>query len=508
MDSIDSELESALMMHVDSQDSDFLKDALEIRLGMSSSSKELTWNKREGWSHIVMLVTVRDGYDSKRMAECIATLCLAMSSARALIAMLHLSSTPAEESTGIVFELRRLGLRCIKVHRQGKVDVWESCGPDFKKRLTGSVADSSKRRIDRYKVEKRLGLAEYGDESTLFCDKAEKAVANGYERVLYGDHGTYLELGTRHLVPGYLQRTKVGEYYDVLRGERCQAYFQKKTVSTKHSTPKGKHADESKLYRPEGYADYRPGFYYIDLHKLGVVHHEKVYYLAKHNKPPRAKIDRVRATFKHHDIVAFNFENCGLGPISLADRAKEISYSQNKFTRWTCVQTRLWNAISTDGNRVVARVVTLIPYNRTVDPRKLLKVLVSRKFLSNDITFLELTSMRDVECFLGQKRSDILIPFVPLLRFQANYTVVTGPRRLRKSRIMKGEGRRDAVIDHIIDTPIFASDELFQEDGENKLDLLYFHSQLGGVRLALAPFELLRATAAVILPRENLLVVI
>ena len=57
-----------------------------------------------------------------------------------------------------------------------------------------TTADCANRERDKKRVEGCLNLPEVGDLYTAFLDSAGFQVALGYDRVVYGDHGPYLEL--------------------------------------------------------------------------------------------------------------------------------------------------------------------------------------------------------------------------------------------------------------------------------------------------------------------------
>ena len=76
-----------------------------------------------------------------------------------------------------------------------------------------SSADTWQRARDKARVERRLGLPEWaaaGTQPFEFRDKSGLVVARGYTRVLYGDHGAYLELERAHL----LWRADDGEKFE------------------------------------------------------------------------------------------------------------------------------------------------------------------------------------------------------------------------------------------------------------------------------------------------------
>ena len=167
------------------------------------------------------------------LAERLLLLCGAAEADRCFVVVLL--ALPRTDAT-CVARLVEGGRRAVRVYRSGALDVFEVRSPDDGAPLVGSAADTKERRAARYKVEKRLGLAEEpAPESalamyTLFLDKSGAALAVGYARVLYGDHGAYIEFAPAHLAavaPDALPyfdlrpegRFAGGPYYDIARGE-------------------------------------------------------------------------------------------------------------------------------------------------------------------------------------------------------------------------------------------------------------------------------------------------
>lgn len=131
-------------------------------------------------------------------------------------------------------------------------------------------ADSGNRRRDKRKVEKRLKLVEGGEGARALCDRDGRLLASGYERVCYGDHGPYLELTDAQLdaaSDAFGKRFQLrcrGTFYDLYKstgGAATELYHQTQTVATRPNPPRGR--DSKNRDRPEGYADYRVGYWYV-----------------------------------------------------------------------------------------------------------------------------------------------------------------------------------------------------------------------------------------------------
>jgi len=162
---------------------------------------------------------------------------------------------------------------------------------------------------DQSRVQKSLGLKEVGDSTTVFREQLRgggsttknkktasasargergdargPVIAVGYERVLYGDHGPYIELSPEQVHweawPHFFDKSRYADsYYDEFYtrashriwqvqwdrwdpnpfGGVLMLYSQRHTVDDRPWAP-GSSWTEG---RPNGYADYRPGYFYV-----------------------------------------------------------------------------------------------------------------------------------------------------------------------------------------------------------------------------------------------------
>ncbi|CAJ1348634.1 unnamed protein product [Effrenium voratum] len=129
-----------------------------------------------------------------------------------------------------------------------------------------STADSANRFRDKSRVESKWGLCEFGGWAE-FYDGFGDLIACGYEAVVYGDHGPYVEFKeeqlqwaafTRHKLKGP-GRTHM-EHYNA--DESVKVYDQFRTVANQPNPPPDNEFSCANN-RPEGYADYRPGRIYM-----------------------------------------------------------------------------------------------------------------------------------------------------------------------------------------------------------------------------------------------------
>merc|ERR1719188_2861300 len=86
-------------------------------------------------------------------------------------------------------------------------------------RVRSSTAVLPNRERDKHRVENSLGLPEFGDATTEFyaAKSGLLPVALGYDRIVYGDHGPYVEFSPEHICwdsfPNFVERPH-GCYFD------------------------------------------------------------------------------------------------------------------------------------------------------------------------------------------------------------------------------------------------------------------------------------------------------
>lgn len=136
--------------------------------------------------------------------------------------------------------------------------------------ITGTTAKYPNRARDKDRVEALKGWAEQGNPDQLFYTHSQ-LFAQGYRRIVYGDHGPYLEFSVDHLqvplVSHFDQKVPKSAYYewmDVKGDARTKVYAQLKSVADLPNPPAGGFRGN----RAEGYADYVPGFFYVSVWEL------------------------------------------------------------------------------------------------------------------------------------------------------------------------------------------------------------------------------------------------
>lgn len=138
------------------------------------------------------------------------------------------------------------------------------CGDDF----VSTTMFLPNRLADRAQVEVQLGLPEDGAVEAArlisLCDRLGTPIAHSYQRIVYGDHGPYVEISPEGLAAAsqrkWTQEGEPGAYYQAHRTPGgCKVYEQTQSVAGKPNPPMGRRSVQNN--RPEGYADYRPGFF-------------------------------------------------------------------------------------------------------------------------------------------------------------------------------------------------------------------------------------------------------
>jgi len=130
-----------------------------------------------------------------------------------------------------------------------------------------TTADSPNRIRDKQWVEETYNLDEFGCSAYEIYTLKRTLIAIGYIRIVYGDHGPYIELDEKNLIEDnwkpIIRKSKYA-YYDErypIDGSECMLYIQKRRVTDLANPPKGKRSVRND--RIGGYADYRVGKLYI-----------------------------------------------------------------------------------------------------------------------------------------------------------------------------------------------------------------------------------------------------
>lgn len=137
---------------------------------------------------------------------------------------------------------------------------------------------------DKEALEKEIGLSEEGNDNTEFYDGGI-LLFKGYDRIVYGDHGPYIEFSLQHIKCKLFSKFSNSVDYKNLPDENYKYYYfwllpkdkphikvylQIKTVHNLPNAPRREDGKKSNFNRPEGYADYKRGFFYVDPYSLEV----------------------------------------------------------------------------------------------------------------------------------------------------------------------------------------------------------------------------------------------
>jgi hypothetical protein len=127
---------------------------------------------------------------------------------------------------------------------------------------------------ERNLLELETDLGEDGSPNLWFYSQRGLLVAKGYVRMVYGDHGAYLEFLNHQVLWEAWEKERSGYgYYDKwypVDGSRLLLYDQRKTVADLPNPPAGPRS--FKGGRQEGYADYRIGRCYLSPYEIRTRH--------------------------------------------------------------------------------------------------------------------------------------------------------------------------------------------------------------------------------------------
>mmetsp|Transcript_50241 Transcript_50241/g.162655 ORF Transcript_50241/g.162655 Transcript_50241/m.162655 type:complete len:417 (-) Transcript_50241:238-1488(-) len=279
--------------------------------------------------------------------------------------------------------------------------------------VASSTADSSNRMRDKRKVEAKLKLPEFGDECTVFCDARDgRRVAVGYLRVVYGDHGAYVECRPEQVIwEGFELRNTTAEYYDLYKSVppgRAQVYLQKRTVSDRPNPPQGR--DSKQHDRPQGYADYQPGLVYISVKQVTVKREEFA--------APRTYTAPVKG--KPHEGILKGALKKMAGVRVLDDVLRETRFLKDgKHRRFTRVPAESISALTGIPLEACVKVAVWVaegrPVAMTVVPRSAAVDIAALEGLLG-VTGLRLASDRQLEAAAGgAKLRELMLPLHPAL---------------------------------------------------------------------------------------------
>lgn len=125
---------------------------------------------------------------------------------------------------------------------------------------------------DKERVERIWGWDEMGNDTTEFRLRSGTLLAVGYNRIVYGDHGPYVEFQPKHIAIRCVRKfngpEKPGIYYRwcyPAHHPGVKVYYRLRDVKNMPNAPKRQDGKPHQFNRPigEGYADYRVGCIYL-----------------------------------------------------------------------------------------------------------------------------------------------------------------------------------------------------------------------------------------------------
>ena len=141
---------------------------------------------------------------------------------------------------------------------------------DYLKKLE-TTAKYPNRLKDKKKIETLYSLEEFGNQNREFFTSKNTLIAIGYNRIVYGDHGPYIEFELSNfkveLIRKFNNSPPNDAYYEwmiVNDNSETKIYRQLRDVNNLPNPP----PTGFRGNRIEGYADYLPGKYYISPFEL------------------------------------------------------------------------------------------------------------------------------------------------------------------------------------------------------------------------------------------------
>jgi hypothetical protein len=205
--------------------------------------------------------------------------------------------TPGEFGKRGVFVRRRQPLPPLL--SRDRLQSSTDANPDPAKYMLVDRHQTMNRLRDLWRVQRQLKLSEGGDDTTVFRERIQPNLsfenrphndtpvvfAVGYERVVYGDHGAYIEFNSNQLKwkawPHFFDKKKFNSYFNEYYTKASHSiweakwrqwapnatkgvlmlYAQSRPVSDRPWAPGA--GSDPHAGRPTGYADYRPGYFYV-----------------------------------------------------------------------------------------------------------------------------------------------------------------------------------------------------------------------------------------------------
>lgn len=220
---------------------------------------------------------------------------------------------------------------------------------------------------DKELLEKELFLPEEGDEYTEFLLSNGSLFAKGYTRIVYGDHGPYLEVSKQQIKCALVSYFRNTIDYDNLPDEnykyyyywlypintpKIKVYLQIKTVANLPNAPKREDGKRSAFNRVEGYADYKRGMFYVDPYSLRVQDPRKTGLKNGLRQLTTEQLQRVIDYPNEMVLDTFNYENGKFCPLAIAlelDKHMIAPTHEKVFETLTDMGYRVYNTRGIEG---------------------------------------------------------------------------------------------------------------------------------------------------------------
>lgn len=199
--------------------------------------------------------------------------------------------------------------------------------------MTETTAIYPNRIEDKELLERKLFLLEEGNNFTEFLLPNGSPFAKGYIRIVYGDHGPYLEFNKEHIKCSLVSYFRNVVDYDNLPDESCKYYYywlhpnntpkvkvylQIKSVANLPNAPHREDGKPSSFNRSEGYADYKRGLFYVDPYALRIQDPRKTGLKDGLRQLTAEQLQRVIDYPKEMVLDSFNYEDGKFCPLAVA----------------------------------------------------------------------------------------------------------------------------------------------------------------------------------------------
>lgn len=201
-----------------------------------------------------------------------------------------------------------------------------------------STAIYQNRIEDKIELENKLSLSEEGNDTKFYLPDGT-IFAIGYNRIVYGDHGPYLEFARQHILcKMYSKYGNLVDYNNLPdlnykyfyfwlypeENENIKIYLQIKPVTNLSNAPKREDKKPSAFNRMEGYADYKRGMFYVDPYSLYAEDPRKIGLKHGLRQLNKEQLERVINYPNKMVLDSYNYQDGCFCPLAVALKLDEL----------------------------------------------------------------------------------------------------------------------------------------------------------------------------------------